>query len=138
MAQLNIKFDEKQLNRIKKRLEKMSSEKGKAVQDKLIKGAIAVQADAKVNIQQANHIDTGRLINSIVFESNKNKAGRYSDSEGNSFDGDLGVSLGLYDVVVGTNVNYAAKIEYDYTPFLRRAFYKNRSVTIDKIEKTLA
>ena len=78
--------------------------------------AIGMQAEsyAKQKINQANAIDTGRLINSVTWGTAE-RAGSfdYSDNEGNHFADTRG--LAEEDAVyIGSNVSYAPFIEYGW------------------------
>ena len=78
--------------------------------------AIGMQAEsyAKQKINQANAIDTGRLINSVTWGTAE-RAGSfdYSDNEGNHFADTIG--LAEEDAVyIGSNVSYAPFIEYGW------------------------
>ena len=78
--------------------------------------AIGMQAEsyAKQKINQANAIDTGRLINSVTWGTAE-RAGSfdYSDNEGNHFAETIG--LAEEDAVyIGSNVSYAPFIEYGW------------------------
>lgn len=75
--------------------------------------AIGMQAEsyAKLKINQADAIDTGRLINSVTYGTT-DRAGShdYSDHEGNHYQDTIG--LAEEDAVyIGTNVEYAPYIE---------------------------
>ena len=73
---------------------------------------------AQRKIKKDQHIVTSRLRNSIFVKSKNQKqatrAGNkkiYSDNKGSSFNADLNVSLLEFEGAVGTNVEYAQKIE---------------------------
>lgn len=78
--------------------------------------AIGMQAEsyAKQSINQADAIDTGRLINSVTYGTT-DRAGShdYSDYEGNHYADTIG--LAEEDAVyIGSNVSYAPMIEYGW------------------------
>lgn len=78
--------------------------------------AIGMQAEsyAKQSINQADAIDTGRLINSVTYGTAENAGSHdYSDNEGNHYQDTIG--LAEEDAVyIGSNVSYAAMIEYGW------------------------
>lgn len=78
--------------------------------------AIGMQAEsyAKQRINEADAIDTGRLINSVTWGTAE-RAGSfdYSDNQGNHFADTIG--LAEEDAVyIGSNVSYAPMIEYGW------------------------
>jgi phage gpG-like protein len=61
--------------------------------------------------KRAVPVDTGRLKSSIMTLTEKRKTYTYTDREGNSYDGKLKTEQAIgYEVLVGTNVEYAIKI----------------------------
>lgn len=73
---------------------------------------------AQEKITADKHILTARLINSIFVKTPKQKYAKtvsnkltYSDNENNTFSSDLKVPLNEGEGAVGTNVEYALKIE---------------------------
>lgn len=65
-------------------------------------------------------VDTGRLRASIHPQFKSTTGFQYADGEGGLFDGLIQVNLGIFEAIVGTNVQYAQKIE-DQTQFLETA-----------------
>lgn len=78
--------------------------------------AIGQQAEsyAKQRINEADAIDTGRLINSVTYGTAENAGSHdYSDNQGNHFADTIG--LAEEDAVyIGSNVSYAPMIEYGW------------------------
>ena len=89
--------------------------------------AIGMQAEsyAKKSVNEADAIDTGRLINSITYGTASNAGSHdYSDNEGNHFADTIG--LAEDDAVyVGTNVSYAPYIEYGHHSYAGVHFLKD-------------
>ena len=79
---------------------------------------VAYLFNAKMNAQNKikadNHIVTSRLRNSIYVQSHsktlQDKEG-YKDNEGNAFNARLRIPLAENEAAMGTNVEYAEKIE---------------------------
>lgn len=142
-------------NRAKKKLYKINAET-----------AYNIDADAKLILTQASAVDTGRLRSSIHVESTDIKAQPYTDDKGNSFESKLELSAKENELIVGTNVEYAAFIHdgfrkqktnfsfsnapstslqfaplkfksYNGTFFLSKAFNKNLNAHRRKVKKIL-
>ena len=92
----------------------------------IITTGLEVETDAKLKLTTDEHIDTGRLRASIHTEYKGHTSHNYSDMEGNSFQGALNLRLRELDVIVGTNVVYAQKIER-LDSYLFWAFEKNKA-----------
>ena len=98
--------------KITKNMDKWEEKILKVAHGAVIKSAkIDVETGAKKKITQDKHIDTGRLRASIHTSYNGNDIHSYSDNEGKSFQGKLDVRYKEYNVFVGTDVEYAEKIE---------------------------
>jgi hypothetical protein len=80
----------------------------KAMIDELRVTGFMIESAYKIGVP----VDTGRLRSSIHTEHSDQTSFSYSDSKGNTFEGSLGYRLKPTQVVVGTNVEYAEKIEY--------------------------
>ena len=85
---------------------------------------VDVETEAKLQITEDEHIDTGRLRASIHTEYKNHVGNSYADESGNTFSGSLRTApRNDLDVIVGTNVSYAQKIErldsYLMAPFER-------------------
>lgn len=87
--------------------------------------AIGMQAEsyAKQSINQADAIDTGRLINSVTYGTAENAGSHdYSDNEGNHYQDTIG--LAEEDAVyIGTNVEYAPYIEFGHKYYYSGTMY---------------
>jgi hypothetical protein len=102
-AGLEIKVDG-----LVKKFDQMPAQIQQAMIDELRLTAIMIESSYKIAVP----VDTGRLITSIHTEHSDIKAFNYSDREGNNYSGTIGYDLKPTQVIVGTNVEYAAKIEY--------------------------
>ena len=82
-------------------------------QEMILTALTDVESKAKDKITKDEHIDTGRLRASIHTEYYGHTGNNYSDLEENSFDGSLITQPRpqYFDVLIGTNVEYAQKIE---------------------------
>ena len=108
---IKAEFTDDSVRSLLKDLQKYGERQAKKTKDNLHEAGINIESEAKNEITRFNHVDTGRLRSSIHYESSTvNRNFRYSDNEGNSFDGSLGVNPDEFEVYVGTNVVYADKI----------------------------
>ena len=89
--------------------------------------AIGMQAEsyAKQSINEADAIDTGRLINSVTWgTAERTGSFDYSDYEGNHYADTIG--LAEEDAVyIGSNVEYASFIEYGHHSYAGVHFLKD-------------
>jgi phage gpG-like protein len=113
-------------------LRKFKSDTDKGLRKALAKTGLKIQSAAKLRLKQMRHYITGRLASSIhseVKEGYLTDAGQIGgtvyDYEAEvtkeSFDGTLGERAEDFEVLVGTNVEYATKIEMQYDSYLRFA-----------------
>ena len=108
---IKAEFTDDSVRNLLRDLEKYGEDQAKKTKDNLHKAGINIESASKEKITSDGHIDTGRLRSSIHYESSTvNRAFRYSDNQGNSFNGSLGVRPDKLEVYVGTNVEYAEKI----------------------------
>lgn len=100
------------LERVLKRFKEFGDEIKVEAQKELVASCmIELETVAKEKLTQDGHIDTGRLRASIFTKTIDNKKHRYSDQEGNSYTCELSSYVDNSQVSVGTNVEYAKKIE---------------------------
>lgn len=100
------------LNRVLKNFQNFGEEIKVEAQKELVANCmVEIETVAKEKLTQDGHIDTGRLRASIFTKTKDNKTNRYSDHEGNSYTCELSKSVKDLQVVCGTNVEYALKIE---------------------------
>lgn len=95
-----------------------------------------LETTAKEKLTQDGHIDTGRLRASIFTKTKDNRVHRYSDQEGKSYTCDLSKAVKELQVVVGTNVEYAIKIER-MDSFIQYAFRQGSPQVIKNMDKLL-
>lgn len=95
-----------------------------------------IKSLAQEKLSYDNHIITSRLKNSIYVQANNPKdismpdnKEKYQDKDGKSFDSKLDVQLTDNEGAVGTNVEYAGKIEYLYDSFL---YWAMKNVDLNK------
>jgi hypothetical protein len=104
---MSVKLELKADQLIKK-FDSLTEEIQKAMIDELRVTGFMIESAYKIGVP----VDTGRLRSSIHTEHSDQTSFSYSDSKGNTFEGSLGYRLKPTQVIVGTNVEYAQKIEY--------------------------
>jgi len=107
-------------------LEDFGKFSGKAIMNALAQAGLSIQSAAKLRLKQRGHYVTGRLASSIHSEvkegaldkNNKKVTGMIFDykaeQSGESFDGTLSQHAGNLELLVGTNVEYALRIELGF------------------------
>jgi uncharacterized cupin superfamily protein len=78
-----------------------------AMMDELAITGTEIESTYKQNVP----VDTGRLISSIHTETSRATGFSYNDQTGQVFQGTFQTRPGKYDVIVGSNVEYAGVIE---------------------------
>ena len=120
---ITVNIDTSQLDRnIPNFVEKLK----KAVKEAIIKTSVEnVAKNAYQNLTSKNHVVTGRLRKSIHAKYNNKYANssylshRYmSDVSGENFTGSLSETPNDLTVIIGTDVPYARKIEFQYDAYL--------------------
>lgn len=107
LATKTLRIDVKGLEELKKALSKIPVEAQPKVKKSMLEiMRVEVETKAKFSVP----VDTGRLRSSIhTMEEGTDY--KYSDSEGNRYEGTLStLKINKNEVAVGTNVNYAEKI----------------------------
>ena len=99
------------MEKLLKDMENMKGDIGKAVKKGIDRTANEISKDASKKLKADGHIITGRLFASIHPEYKKGENFGYTDKDGKSFDGSLGVPIAKDEAVAGTNVKYAPFIE---------------------------
>ena len=134
---IKAKFTDDSVRSLLKDLQKYGSDQAKKTKDNLHEAGINIESASKNKITDDGHVDTGRLRSSIHYESSTvNRNYRYSDNQGNSFDGSLGVNPDELEVYVGTNVEYADKIR-QINDFLFPPAEKERTELIRRLRHQL-
>jgi len=105
---MTIQFNIQGVSKLKKEMERLSVQFPDEVRKIILETAIVdIESYAKTNDIP---IDTGRLRSSIHTKYTKKIQHNYSDNVGNTYDGTIRESIDINSVVVGTNVEYAQKI----------------------------
>jgi len=109
-----VKIAQGQLKNIFDKLDKMGNEVTNAVADEIEMTALEIETDAKMRCP----VDTGRLRSSITTYFNRDRLA----------------------AVVGTNVEYAIKVEYGHQmrmakPFLFPAYFKGINGLVNRLNK---
>lgn len=124
-----------------KDLKGYEKEAQKAIKAGVDKTALAIESDAKERLKgkfgSRKHIITGRLRASVIAKLISGKSFSYSDDKGNNFDGTLVENPGELESLVGTNVEYAAKIEHEYDSFLNWAAVNQQNNLSKRVETEL-
>lgn len=112
----------------------------KAVISALHATGLEIESIAKMRLNgllgSARHWVTGRLASSIHTEM-KGVNTFKGIAESKPGDGRLGVNIGEMEAAVGTNVEYADKIEFDYDSYLRFAGEKAGRNLVKQGEKEI-
>lgn len=96
------------LDKLNKNLKEFSVKFPNEVRDIMLTVAkVDIESYAKTN---PIPVDTGRLRASIYTKWVKEQQHLYTDGQGNNFNGTLEEKVDLNTILVGTNVNYAPKI----------------------------
>ena len=134
MGKTRLIIPESELRKFEQELTKEQKTMTEQVTDGMIDLAYDIDRDAKQKITDDEHIVTGRLWASIHVEHERLKNYKYSDNEGNTYNGSLGLQVDIGEVYVGTNVEYGDKIE-NKDSFLRDSWNKNIGNLVSKIKK---
>ena len=132
----DVSIEIENLAEVKASFKKYGKDATKAVMNAVNRTGLSIESDAKRRLRgllgSAKHWITGRLASSVHMETKKeNTFNPIKDSK--TKDGSLGVKIGELEAVVGTNVEYADKIEFDYDSFIRFAAERNEP----KFQKTM-
>jgi phage gpG-like protein len=96
-----------------------------------------IETPAKMSLTVKKHVITGRLRASLHTAYKGKESFNYTDDKGQSFNGTITEeSIGENDVIVGTNVVYARKIER-LDPYLFPAFEQVRPKLARRLSKIL-
>jgi phage gpG-like protein len=91
-----------------KKFDSLTAEVQQAMIDELRVTGFMIETAYKIGVPTV----TARLKTSIHTEHSDLTSFSYSDMNGNTYNGSLGYKLDRTQVIVGTNVEYASKIEY--------------------------
>ena len=142
MAGATLELEKQGAINLKKQLSKLDKNSDKAFRG-VVKMLFQIKTIAQQKLKSDKHIVTSRLRNSIYvqtpnqqFAKINGNDGNYSDDLGNSFESQIkGISLIENEGIVGTNVNYAPKIEYFYDSFL---YFGIKHADIDRMGRDIA
>ena len=104
---MSVKLEMK-VNKLVDKFDSMPNEIQKAMIDELRITGFMIETTYKIGVP----VITSRLQTSIHVEHSDLKSYTYSDNKGNTYNGSLNYDLKPTQVIVGTNVEYANKIEY--------------------------
>ena len=121
---ISVEIDKASAERVNRDLKRYGMAAAKAVMDAILRTAYAIETDAKNRLNgklgSARHWVTGRLASSVHVETDRiNSFVPITDSK--SGDRSLNAPVSGAEALVGTNVEYAHKIEFDYDSFLQFA-----------------
>ena len=109
---VELKLDEASQRHVLGQLEKLKQQGGRSAYSAITKVMFKIINEAQLRLTGRGHIVTSRLKNSLHVETTNKQNFNYTDKEGKSFQGGLNsVSVGEGEVIGGTNVEYADKIE---------------------------
>lgn len=125
---MSVKLDLEITNLVKK-FKEMPMEVQKAMIDELFITGLMIESSYKISVP----VDTGRLQSSIHTETANKRTFNYSDSTGQTYIGKFSIDrLEKTQVAVGTNVEYAQKIEF------RGGKVKGKAALLNAFEKETA
>jgi hypothetical protein len=110
----------------------------KTGKESMMKGIVKILFDikalAQLKLKYDQHIVTSRLRNSIYVQTKKGEQTStnditYTDNTKKSYSSKLDIELNENEGAVGTNVNYAEKIEFLYDSFL---YWAAKNVDLNK------
>jgi len=137
---VNIELDPQSVREVNKSLRQYGQKAVDAIKTAVMRTALAIESDAKRRLNgqlgSAKHWVTGRLASSVHTEmEGLNSFDPIVDSK--SGDESLGVPFEEMEGIVGTNVEYAEKIENDYDSFLRFACERQRKNFKKRVEQEM-
>lgn len=137
---IDISVDEASIKRVTTSFEKYGVESAKALMNAIYRTALSMESDAKLRLNgqlgSARHWITGRLASSVHAETNaKNSFKGINESEAS--DGSFGIPIDDLEALIGTNVVYGPKIEFEYDSFIQFAATKQSAELPKRIEKEL-
>jgi hypothetical protein len=109
---LSITLDKASLDHLDQQFKILKEAGPRSVYSAVLKVAYKIASDAKLRLRGKNHIVTSRLRNSLFVKTKDKASEGYQDKDGKSFVAELpSVSVTVNEVAIGTNVEYAEKIE---------------------------
>ena len=138
LIMISIEVDSVSHDGLRDDLKKYGIEAKKAI-DKAVKSTslfIAKTAKQRLHgmLGSAKHYITGRLATSIHPQYKSGESFSYTAPGTNeNFDGTLGEEVGELEAIVGTNVEYAPKIEFEKDQFLGYAGLQGEKYLEDRV-----
>jgi phage gpG-like protein len=135
---MNIGISDIELKNLIQDIDQYSEEvKTRMIKELRVTG-LMIESDYKIAVP----VDTGRLRSSVHTKHSDYKRHSYKDATGQRYDGELSIEPKDNQVVVGTNVVYAAKIEFEGGKVkgqnaLATAFEKNTRGLMDRLKKLI-
>jgi len=121
---VEIELDQKSAREVQKGMFRYGEDVAKGIKRVLWTMGLTAESIAKLRLSgtlgSAAHIVTGRLRASVHAEEKGRKTNE-TVADSKAADANLNESLSDMEVIVGTNVEYAPKIEFDYDSFIRFA-----------------
>ncbi len=110
---VQIELDKSSLRHLEKQFEFLKKNTNSSIPKALAKVGMRLKTTAQLRIKGRGHIVTSRLRNSIFVQGLRPvMSENYSDNEGRAFNAHLAsVMLREGEIAIGTNVDYAEKIE---------------------------
>lgn len=128
---VSITLDPASTAHLNRQLDLLRLQGPRTVYSSLVKVAYKITGEAKLRLRGRGHVVTARLMNSIFTKTKNAPTKSYTDNLGATFTAELpSVGVGTLEVAIGTNVEYAGKIE-NMDSFL------NWAVNNVDIEKTM-
>jgi len=108
----SITLDKGSLDHLDKQFKLLQDAGPRSVYSAIMKVAYKIVSDAKLRLKGQSHVVTSRLRNSLFVKTATKATANYSDKDGRAFTAELAsVTLAKMEVAIGTNVEYAQKIE---------------------------
>lgn len=115
---VSLQIDQKSMEHLNSQLQLLKTGGKASVSASMVKVAYKIADEAKLRLKGQQHVVTARLMNSIFVKTKDKEREQYQDNLKNSFTVELpSVAVDENNIAVGTNVEYAEKIETKY-PFL--------------------
>jgi phage gpG-like protein len=127
MSANSIGIDPRTMKHLLDQMEILKKDTVRSMYSALTKTAFKIKSEAQLRLTGRGHIITSRLKNSLFVKTQTPVDSlSYSDGKGHSYSSDLStVKLGKDEIAVGTNVEYAASIEFGSKPHVIEAKNKN-------------
>jgi hypothetical protein len=109
---VSITLDKASKDHLDKQFKLLKEAGPRSVYSAIIKVAYKIRSDAQLRLRGKGHIVTSRLRNSLSVFTTLKKSIDYTDKDGKAFTAQLlTAAINKNEVAIGTNVEYAQKIE---------------------------